>query len=112
MKRSKFSEEQIIAVLHEGAAGAPIREVCRKHGITEQTFYRWRGKYGGLQLSEAKRLRALEDENKRLRGSLQISRSTTRCSKTWWDESGDDHSAARGRHLAHRTVSDEYAPGT
>ncbi len=67
MKRSRFTEEQIIAVLHEGAGGMPIREVSRKHGITEQTFYRWRGKYGGMQLSEAKRLRVLEDENKRLK---------------------------------------------
>jgi putative transposase len=67
MKRTKFTEEQIIAVLHEATGSVSIREVSRKHGITEQTFFRWRAKYGGLQLSEAKRLKALEDENRRLK---------------------------------------------
>ncbi len=67
MKKTRFTEEQIIGVLHEGAGPTPIREVCRRHGITEQTFFRWRGKYGGLQVSDAKRLRALEDENRRLK---------------------------------------------
>ena len=67
MKKSRFTEEQKIAILQQAAAGAQIRELCRKHGITEQTFYRWRGKYDGLQVSDAKRLRALEDENRRLK---------------------------------------------
>lgn len=67
MKRTRFTQEQIIAVLHEASGSVSIREVCRKHGITEQTFFRWRAKYGGLQLSEAKRLKALEDENRRLK---------------------------------------------
>jgi len=67
MKRTRFSEEQIIKVLKEVEAGAVAREVCRKVGITEQTFYRWRAKYGGMQVDEAKRLRALEEENRRLK---------------------------------------------
>ena len=67
MKKSRFTEEQKIAILQQGAAGAQTRELCRKYGITEQTFYRWRGKYDGLQVSDAKRLRALEDENRRLK---------------------------------------------
>ena len=67
MKKSRFTDEQKIAILQQGAAGAQIRELCRKHGITEQTFYRWRGRYQGLQVSDAKRLRALEDENRRLK---------------------------------------------
>ena len=67
MKKSRFTEEQKIAILQQAATGAQIRELCRKHGITEQTFYRWRGKYDGLQVSDAKRLRALEDENRRLK---------------------------------------------
>lgn len=67
MRKSRFTEEQKIAILQQAAAGAQVRELCRKHGITEQTFYRWRGKYGGLQVSDAKRLRALEDENRRLK---------------------------------------------
>lgn len=67
MRKSRFTEEQKIAMLQQAAAGAQVRELCRKHGITEQTFYRWRGKYDGLQVSDAKRLRALEDENRRLK---------------------------------------------
>jgi putative transposase len=67
VKKKRFAEEQIIAVLHEAAASENAREVCRKRGITETTFYRWRAKYGGLQVSEAKRLKALEEENRRLK---------------------------------------------
>ena len=67
MKKSRFTEEQKIGILQQAAAGAQVRELCRKQGITEQTFYRWRGKYDGLQVSDAKRLRALEDENRRLK---------------------------------------------
>ena len=68
MKRARFSEEHIIGILHEAAGGGvEIRELSRRHGITEQTFYRWRAKYGGMQVSEARRLKALEDENRRLK---------------------------------------------
>ena len=67
MKRTRYTEEQIIKTLQEVEAGAVTREVCRKIGITEQTFYRWRAKYGGLQVAEARRLRALEEENRRLK---------------------------------------------
>jgi putative transposase len=67
MKRTRFTEEQIIGVLHEAGGEVSIREVCRKHGITEQTFFRWRAKYGGLEVSEARRLKGLEDENRRLK---------------------------------------------
>jgi putative transposase len=67
MKRSRFSDEQKISVVQQAAAGVEVRELCRKHGITETTFYRWRAKYDGIQLAEAKRLRLLEDENRRLK---------------------------------------------
>jgi putative transposase len=67
MKASRFTEEQRIGVVRQAAAGAQIRELCRKHGITETTFYRWRARYDGLQVRDAKRLKALEDENRRLK---------------------------------------------
>ena len=70
MKRSRFTEEQIIAVLREQEAGMKTADICRKHGISDATFYKWKAKYGGLEVSEAKRLRALEDENGRLKRML------------------------------------------
>ena len=70
MKRSRFSEEQIIAMLKEQGAGVPTAEVCRKHGVSSATFYKWKAKYGGLEVSDARRLKALEDENARLKRLL------------------------------------------
>lgn len=67
MKRTRFTDEQIVGVLHEATASGNIREVCRRHGITETTFYRWRAKYGGMQKAEVRRLKQLEDENRRLK---------------------------------------------
>jgi putative transposase len=67
MKRKRFSEEQIIAVLKEGEGGVPVAEICRKHGISDATFYKWRAKFAGLEVSDAKRLRQLEEENRRLK---------------------------------------------
>jgi putative transposase len=63
MKPSRFTEEQIIGILREQEAGTPTTDVCRKHGISSATFYKWKGKYVGLEVSDAKRLRALEDDN-------------------------------------------------
>ena len=70
MRRSRFSEEQIIAILKEYAAGLGTAELCRKHGISDATFYKWRSRYGGMQASDAKRLKALEDENAKLKKLL------------------------------------------
>ncbi len=70
MKGSRFSEEQIIGVLREQEAGARTEEVCRRHGISSATFYKWKAKYGGMDISDAKRLKALEDENRRLKKLL------------------------------------------
>jgi putative transposase len=70
MKRSRFTEEQIIAILREQEAGMGTAEVCRKHGISTATFYAWKAKFGGLEVSEAKRLKSLEDENAKLKKLL------------------------------------------
>ena len=70
MKRSRFTEAQIIALLREQEAGVATAEVCRKHGISTATFYAWKAKYGGLDVSQARKLKALEDENARLKKLL------------------------------------------
>lgn len=70
MDRSSFSEEQIIGILKEQEAGMPTVEVCRRHGVNPATFYKWKSKFGGMEVSEAKRLRSLEDENARLKKLL------------------------------------------
>ena len=70
MNRSRFNEEQIIAILKEQEAGMATAEVCRRHGISSATFYKWKSKFGGLDVSDAKRLRSLEDENAKLKRLL------------------------------------------
>ena len=70
MKKSRFTEEQIIWILKEQEAGQRTSDVCRQHGIAESTFYKWKAKYGGMEVSDAKRLKALEDENRRLKALL------------------------------------------
>jgi len=70
MKRSRFTEEQIIGILREQEAGVATAEVCRRHGVSSATFYKWKAKFGGMDVSEARRLKALEDENAKLKPML------------------------------------------
>lgn len=70
MKKSRFTEDQIIGVLKKHQAGIPTAELCRKHGISDATFYNWRSRYGGMGVSDARRLKSVEDENRRLKKLL------------------------------------------
>ena len=70
MKRSRFSEEQIIGILKEHENGVPVAELCRKHGVSDASIYKWKAKYGGMDVSEARRLKALEEENAKLKRML------------------------------------------
>ena len=70
MRRSRFTEEQIIGILKQHQAGLGAKELCRKHGISDATFYKWRSRFGGMDVSDAKKLKALEEENRRLKKLL------------------------------------------
>ena len=70
MKRSRFSEEKIIAILKEHEAGLPVADLCRKHGVSDASIYKWKARYGGMDVSEARRLKTLEEENARLKRLL------------------------------------------
>ena len=119
MKRSRFSDEQIIAILKEQEAGMPTAEVCRRHGISPATFYKWKAKYGGLEVSEAKRLRSLEDENAKLKKLLAeamldipvLSFAEGAVLKDITAKSGDARSKAGSGGSCSVSVRAERAPG-
>jgi putative transposase len=96
MKRLRFTEEQIIGVLREHEVGAKTADVCRKHGVSEATFSKWKAKYGGLEVSEAKRRRALEDENGRLKRMLADAMLDNAALKDLLGKSGDARCATGG----------------
>src|SRR5271166_3835218 len=102
MKRSRFSEEQIIGNLKEHQAGLSAAEICRKHGISDATFYNWRSKYGGMEASDAKRLKALEDENKKLKKLLAESMLDVATLKSFSEKASNARLTEERRDLGDR----------
>lgn len=111
MKRSRFTEEQIIAVLREQEAGVSTAEICRKHGVSSATFYKWKSKFGGLEVSEAKRLRALEDENGGLKRMLADAMLDNAALKDLLGKSGDARRTTGGGDVSAPGLRDERASG-
>src|ERR1019366_8458533 len=99
MKRSRFTEEQIIAILREQETGVPVADLCRKHGLSSPTFYKWKARYGGLHVSEARRLKALEDENGKLKRMLADAMLDNVALKDLLGKNGD--AAAHREAVAH-----------
>jgi putative transposase len=96
MKRSRFTEEQIIAILREQEAGVATAEICRRHGVSSATFYAWKAKYGGLDVSQARRLKTLEDENARLKKLLAEAMLDVAVLRDVTAKSGDARGSAAG----------------
>ena len=111
MKRKRFTEEQIIAVLREQEAGAKTGDLARKYGVSEATLYNWKAKYGGLDVSEAKRLRALEDENRKLKKLLAESMLDNAALKELLSKNGRARRQARGSRSSTQHLRDERASG-
>ena len=89
-KRSRFTDEEIIGILKEHQAGLSAADLCRKHGIRDATFYKWRSKFGGMEVSEAKRLRQREDENGKLKKLLDVSTLREMVGKNFWGQVRED----------------------
>lgn len=111
MKRSRFSEEQIIGILKEQEAGAATADVFRRHGISGATFYKWKAKYGGLEVSEARRLKALEDENARLKKLLAESMLNEAALRDLLGKNGRARRQARRCRPSTKCLRDERASG-
>ena len=106
MRGTRFTEEQIVALLKEHEKGVGTEELCRRHGISQQTFYRWKAKYGGLELGDAQKLKALEEENRRLKRLVADLALDNAVKKT-----GEARGGTLGSPLPRRRVDDERASG-
>jgi putative transposase len=111
MKRKRFSEEQIIAILREHEAGVATKELCRKHGMSSAAFYTWKAKYGGMDVSDARKLRSLESENAKLKKLLAEAMIDNAALKDLLGKNGDARPEARGRRSSRNGASDERAAG-
>ena len=111
MKRSRFSEEQIIGILKEHEAGVSVADLCRKHGVSDASIYKWKAKFGGMDVSEAKRLRTLEDENTKLKRLLAEAMLDKTALKTSWERSGDARGEAESCRPSARGIRDERTAG-
>jgi putative transposase len=111
MKRKQFSEEQIIGILKAAEAGAVVTELCRKHGMSSATYYAWKAKFGGLKVSDAKRLRSLEEENARLKRLLADTMLDNAGLKDLRSKSGDARREAASGRTSPVDAGDERAAG-
>ena len=111
MKRKQFSEEQIIGVLKEAEAGAVVTELCQRHGLSSATYYAWKSKFGGLEVSDAKRLRALEDENGKLKRLLAEAIMDNAGLKDLLAKNGSARREAGSGRASPNDVGDERAAG-
>jgi transposase-like protein len=111
MKRKQFTEEQIIGILKEAEAGAVVTELCRKHGMSSATYYAWKAKFGGLEVSDAKRLRSLEEENGRLKRLLADTMLDNAGLKDLLSKNGSARREAASGRASPGDVGDERAAG-
>ena len=111
MKRNRFSEEQIIGILKEHEAGVPVADLCRRHGVSNASIYKWKAKYGGMDVSEAKRLKSLEDENAKLKKLLADTMLDNSALKDLPGENGSARRQAKGCRVSQGDLRDERAAG-
>ena len=111
MKRNRFTEEQIIGILKEHEAGISVADLCRKHGVSDASIYKWKAKFGGMDVSEAKRLRTLEDENTRLKRMLADAMLDNAALKDLLGRSGDARGEAESCRPSARGIRDERTAG-
>lgn len=111
MTRSQFTQEQIIGILREQGAGVPVVDLCRKHRLSSPTYYKWKARYGGMEVSEARRLKALEDENAKLKRMLADSMLDNVAPKYLLGRSGDARCASRGGGAPPLGLRDERTAG-